>query len=128
MEIYKRGYNYMGSYDLSANWLQAGLFAYFGLLVFSAYMIPKRIKKPFTINFIDRLGFNYFIWRLNKIKRRRLKQNRTSKHKPSAVTYSGFSYPKGILIYGIPLKMFMKFVIRYLKLEAKEFKYLFRKK
>jgi len=127
MEIYKKGYNYMGSYELHSNWLQAGLFAYFGLFVFSAYMTKNRIKKPLTINFIDRIGFNFFIWRLNKIKRKRMNQNRLSNHKPSAVTYSGFSYPKGLLIYGIPLKMFLKFVSRYLKLEAKEFKHLFKK-
>jgi flavin-dependent dehydrogenase len=128
MEIYKKGYQYMGSYDLMANWLQAGLFAYFGLFVFGAYIFPNRIKKPFTINKIDRIGFKFFLWRLNSIKKKRKQQNRTSKLKPSAVTYSGFSYPKGLLVYGIPFKMFFKFVGRYLRLELKEFSYLFRKK
>ena len=128
MEIYKKGYQYMDSYDLMANWLQAGLFAYFGLFVFGTYIFPNRIKKPLTINGVDRIGLRFLLWRLNRIKKKRKRQNRTSKHKPSAVTYSGFSYPKGILVYGIPFKMFFKFVGRYLKLEFKEFTYLFRKK
>lgn len=41
MAVYKNGYRIMNSYDLSSNWLQLGLFAYFGLWVFRAYLIPK---------------------------------------------------------------------------------------
>jgi flavin-dependent dehydrogenase len=127
MEIYHHGYRYMKSYDLSTNWLQLGLLAYFGIFVFMAFVFPKRLKRPFTIPVIGRFGFNYMIWRLNRIQKRRVKQKRTSKTKPNEVTYSSFYYPKGIFFFTIPMRMFFKWLGRYISLEAREFAYLFKR-
>lgn len=127
MAIYKNGYRIMNSYDLSANWLQLGLFAYFGIWVFRAYLIPKKLKYPFTINWFGRIGFSYMVWRLNSIRKKRKRQNRSSITRPNAITNSGFRYPEGIFIYTIPFRMFFRWLYNYLKLELIEMRYFFKR-
>lgn len=126
MDIYHYGYRYIKSYELSSNWLQLGLLAFFGVYVFLAFIFPKRLKKPFKISFFARPGFHYMIWRLNRIEKKRDRQNRISKTKPHEVTYTSLYYPKGILFLTIPFRMFFKWLGRYIKLEFTELKYLFK--
>lgn len=126
MDIYKNQYRFMNSYDLSSNWLQLGLLAYFGIFVFFAFLFPKRLKIPFTIHPIGRIGYWYMVWRLGRIDKKRKRQNRDSNPAPNAVTYSSFYYPTGIFFYTIPLRMFFKWLFRYLKLELKELRHLFK--
>lgn len=127
MEIYKVGYNFFGSYDLSKNWLRVGVFGYFGINVFLTVLFSRRLKMPFRLNFFSRFGFRFLVWRLNRIKKRRDRQGRLSVLKSNAAAYSGICYPKGIRYYFVPINLFSKWFFDYLKLELKEIPFWFRR-
>lgn len=126
IKIYEAGYNYFESYDLTKNWLRAGAFGYFGITVFMAVLFPSRLKKPFTLNFFSRMGFNFLKWRLDRIAKRRRAQNRVSVFKNNLTAYTGICYPKGLRFYTVPFRLFGRWFADYLKLECREIPYWFK--
>lgn len=122
MIIYAAAYPFLHSYDLSKSWIRAGLIGYFGNTVFMSVLIPSRKKYPFRFNFFTRAGFNFMIWRLNKINEKRKNQKRISQPEKGKRKNTGVYYSRGIGFYFIPLRMISLWLRDYIKLEWKEFR------
>lgn len=127
LRIYSAAYDFMHSYDIFSAWLKQGNYIYFGWIVFPSIIFKKRLKYPLTFNFVERLGLNYFTKRFYSITKRRIAQNRISKIRENEITYSSVRVPKDIRFFIVPIHLLFKALWAYVKIEAKEFKFAFRK-
>lgn len=120
--IYKASYDFIHSFDLFTTWLMQANTVYFGKIVYPSIVFKKSLKKPLRFSMLERMILHFFIFRFNKINTKREKQKRISKTKPNTIIYSKVRVPNDYRFYFIPVLLFAKAIMAYLKLEIKEVK------
>src|SRR5690606_24422007 len=103
LKIYTSAYNFMHSYDIFSAWLKNGNYLYFGWIVFPSVVFKSRLKYPLKLNWVERIGMNYFTSRFQSILLRRKTQNRISQIRKNEITYSSVRVPSNPLFLFVPL-------------------------